>query len=100
MQSITIIGGALFLFALWMWDVDPRWLGAFTAAWVAYAFNSMVHLLGAIVTDHGGFASHAAIVARECGFPAVVGSVDATERLHTGQRVVVDGDLGEVRIVR
>ena len=44
MQSITIIGGALFLFALWMWGVDGRWLGAFTAAWVAYAFNSMVHL--------------------------------------------------------
>ncbi len=44
MHSLTIIGGAFFIFALWMWDVDWRWLSAFSAAWVAYAFNTMVHL--------------------------------------------------------
>ena len=63
------------------------------------AFNSMIHLLGAIVTDHGSFVSHAAIVARECGIPAVVGCTNATERLANGQRVRVDGSTGEVRIL-
>ena len=38
------------------------------------AFNSMLHLVSAIVTDHGSFASHAAIVSREMGIPAVVGT--------------------------
>ncbi|MEM7286543.1 MAG: PEP-utilizing enzyme [Actinomycetota bacterium] len=60
------------------------------------AFNSMIHLIGAIVTDHGSFISHAAIVARECGFPGVVGCIDATERLCTGDQVRVDGAAGEV----
>lgn len=63
------------------------------------AFNSMIHLVGAIVTDHGSYASHAAIVAREGGFPAVVGCVDATSRLVQGQRVRVDGDAGEVHVL-
>ena len=63
------------------------------------AFNSMLHLVAAIVTDHGGFASHAGIVAREMGFPAVVGTVNATSRINTGDRLRVDGDSGEVTIV-
>ena len=63
------------------------------------AFNSMIHLLGAIVTDHGSYVSHAAIVARECGIPAVVGCTNATQRLANGQRVSVDGGTGEVRIL-
>ena len=45
------------------------------------AFNSMLHLVSAIVTDHGSFASHAAIVSREMGIPAVVGTSDGTSRL-------------------
>lgn len=63
------------------------------------AFNSMIHLVGAIVTDHGSYASHAGIVARECGIPAVVGSVNATQRLSHGQIVRVDGTKGEVTIL-
>ena len=63
------------------------------------AFNAMIHLVGAIVTDHGSYASHAAIVARESGFPAVVGCVDATERLSQGQQVRVDGTAGEIHIL-
>ena len=61
------------------------------------AFNSMIYLLGAIVTDHGSYVSHAAIVARECGIPAVVGCTNATTRLAHGQRVSVNGTTGEVR---
>ena len=53
----------------------------------------------AIVTDHGGRTSHAAIVSRELGLPAVVGSGDATAVLQEGQAVTVscaEGDAGFV----
>ncbi|MGJ8623084.1 MAG: phosphoenolpyruvate synthase [Yoonia sp.] len=53
----------------------------------------------AIVTDHGGRTSHAAIVSRELGLPAVVGCGDATHILHDGQDVTVScagGEEGEV----
>jgi pyruvate,water dikinase len=53
----------------------------------------------AIVTDVGAPLSHAAIVARELGIPAVVGCGSATMRLHTGDRVVVDGGRGVVQIL-
>lgn len=50
-----------------------------------------------IVTDAGGMTSHAAIVSRELGIPSVVGTRDATVRLHDGDVVTVDGTAGEVR---
>ncbi|MGF1646864.1 MAG: phosphoenolpyruvate synthase [Kineosporiaceae bacterium] len=53
----------------------------------------------AIVTDHGGRTSHAAIVSRELGVPAVVGTGDATRRLRDGDEVTVscaEGDEGHV----
>jgi len=55
--------------------------------------------LAAVVTDVGAPLSHAAIVARELGIPAVVGCRDATARLKTGDRVRVDGGTGTVEIV-
>jgi len=54
---------------------------------------------GAVVTDVGAPLSHAAIVARELGVPAVVGCVEATTRLRTGDRVRVDGGQGVVKIL-
>jgi pyruvate, water dikinase len=53
----------------------------------------------AAVSDIGGTMSHAAIVAREYGLPAVVGVGQATKRIRTGQRVRVDGDRGVVTIL-
>jgi len=53
----------------------------------------------AVVTDVGAPLSHAAIVARELGIPAVVGCVNATQRLRTGDRVRVDGGQGTVEIL-
>ena len=53
----------------------------------------------AVVTDVGAPLSHAAIVARELNIPAVVGCVDATTRLRTGDRVRVDGGRGVVEIL-
>ena len=63
------------------------------------AFNILLPLLGAIVTDSGGLLSHSAIVAREYGIPGVVGTREATERIADGTRVRVDGDAGEVTVV-
>jgi pyruvate,water dikinase len=54
----------------------------------------------AVVTDVGAPLSHAAIVARELGIPAVVGCGDATARLMTGDRVRVDGGAGTVTVMR
>ena len=51
---------------------------------------------GAIVTDEGGMTSHAAIVSRELGVPAIVGTGEATTQLEDGQEVTVDGDKGKV----
>ena len=53
----------------------------------------------AAVSDIGGTMSHAAIVAREYGMPAVVGTGHATKRIRTGQTVRVDGDRGIVTIL-
>lgn len=55
--------------------------------------------LAAIVTDIGAPLSHAAIVARELGIPAVVGCGNATMLLKTGDRVRVDGARGTVEVI-
>ncbi|KAK4642993.1 hypothetical protein QC761_0063220 [Podospora bellae-mahoneyi] len=65
---------------------DPDWV-------------SIMKRAAAIITDHGGRTSHAAIVSRELGVPAVVGTGDATYVLHTDQEVTVscaEGDVGFV----
>jgi len=62
------------------------------------AFNILLPLLGAIVTDSGGLLSHSAIVAREYGIPGVVGTREATERIPDGTLVRVDGNIGEVTV--
>jgi pyruvate,water dikinase len=53
----------------------------------------------AIVTDAGGILSHCAVVAREYGIPAVVGTRQATVTIQDGQMIEVNGDNGEVRIL-
>jgi phosphohistidine swiveling domain-containing protein len=63
------------------------------------AFNILLPLLSAIVTDSGGALSHAAIVSREYGIPGVVGTRDATERIADGTLVRVDGDAGTVTVL-
>ena len=50
------------------------------------------------MTDIGGTLSHCAVVAREYGVPAVVGTRTATARIHDGALVTVDGTNGIVRI--
>ena len=53
----------------------------------------------ATVTDIGGIMSHAAIVCREYGLPAVTGTASGTRRIRTGQRIRVDGNTGAVTIL-
>jgi len=62
---------------------DPAWTRHFSHA-------------GALVMEHGGLLCHGAILARECGIPAVVGLRDATLRIAEGATVRVDGDAGRV----
>lgn len=64
------------------------------------AFNIVLPLVSAIVTDNGGMLCHGAIVSREYGIPGVVGCNDATIRIPDGARVRVDGGKGEVTILR
>ncbi|MEQ9691783.1 MAG: PEP-utilizing enzyme [Bauldia litoralis] len=54
----------------------------------------------AAVSDVGGMMAHTAIICREYGMPAVVGTGFATARINTGDTIEVDGNLGLVRIVK
>jgi phosphohistidine swiveling domain-containing protein len=65
---------------------SPAWVVLFTK-------------ISGLVTDAGGMASHPAVVSREFGIPAVVGTSDATRRIATGDRVRVNGALGRVDIL-
>lgn len=63
------------------------------------SFNYVLPRVGAIVTDRGGLMSHAAIVAREYGLPAVVGCQVATRNIPNGAMVRVDAEKGEVVVL-
>jgi len=65
----------------------------------APSYNALLPLLSGIVTDRGGTLSHAAVVAREYGIPAVVGTGNATELIRDGVRVRVDGARGTVEVL-
>ena len=65
---------------------DPSWAAIMLTA-------------GGLVIDVGGPISHGAIVARELGIPCVINTRTGTRQLETGDRVRVDGNLGEVTIL-
>ena len=60
------------------------------------AWTPLFARAAAIVTDVGGPLSHGSIVAREYGIPAVLGTGEATKRIHSGQIITVDGSTGTV----
>lgn len=64
---------------------NPGWVPLFSIA-------------GGFVTDTGGVLAHAAVVAREFGLAAVVGTGDATTRIADGQMIEIDGTTGLVRL--
>lgn len=65
---------------------NPSWVPVFTIA-------------GGLVTNTGGVLSHAAVVAREFGLPAVVGVTGAMDRILDGRIVEIDGTAGTVRLL-
>jgi phosphoenolpyruvate synthase/pyruvate phosphate dikinase len=65
---------------------NPAWVVVFTK-------------IGGLVTDAGGALSHPAVVSREFGIPAVVGTGIATQKISTGQRIRVNGAAGIVEIL-
>jgi phosphohistidine swiveling domain-containing protein len=65
---------------------SPSWVVLFTK-------------IGGLVTDSGGALSHPAVVSREFGIPAVVGTRVATQKIKTGQRVRVNGAAGTVEVL-
>jgi pyruvate,water dikinase len=65
---------------------NPAWVVLFTK-------------IAGLVTDAGGVAAHPAVVSREFGIPAVVGTSSATQRIGTGDRVRVNGSTGVVEIL-
>ncbi|CAM06482.1 pyruvate,water dikinase [Saccharopolyspora erythraea NRRL 2338] len=81
---------------------DPSEFGSLAAGDVLVcpytnpAWTPLFQRAAAVVADSGGPASHAAIVAREYGIPAVMGTAVATSVLTDGTRVSVDGDVGRV----
>jgi len=66
---------------------NPAWVVLFTK-------------IAGLVTDTGGTTSHPAVLAREFGIPAVIGTSVATQRIATGDRVRIDGTAGQVEILR
>jgi len=62
-------------------------------------WEPVMKLAAAVVTDKGGRTSHAAIVAREFGIPAIVGTGEATKKVKTGQVVTVDCSSGDEGVV-
>lgn len=65
---------------------NPAWVMAFTK-------------IAGLVTDAGGALSHPAVVSREFGIPAVVGTGKATQEIRTGQTIRLDGSAGLVEIL-
>jgi pyruvate,water dikinase len=65
---------------------DPGWTPLFINA-------------AGLVLEVGGLMTHGSVVAREYGIPAVVGVLEATRKIHTGQRIRVHGDQGYVELL-
>jgi pyruvate,water dikinase len=83
-QNLTgIIPGRILI----VQSITPSWLPLLKQA-------------AAVVTEQGGMTSHAAIIARELGIPAVVGAIGVTQLFETGESLLVDGDQGEIHRVK
>ena len=65
---------------------DPSWTPLFLSA-------------AGLVMETGGMMTHGAVVAREYGIPAIVGVDRATQRLHTGDLICLDGSTGLIQLV-
>ena len=64
------------------------------------AWTPLFSLASGVVTDTGSIMAHASLIAREYGIPAVVGTGNATKRIQTGNYVSVNGNTGEIIILK
>lgn len=62
------------------------------------SWTPIIYAASAVVTEVGGSLSHAAIVSREYGKPAVVGIKEAIKKIKDGQKITVDGTKGIISI--
>jgi len=69
------------------------------APYTAPTYNAVLSLAGAVITEQGGLLSHAAVLARELGIPAVIGAKDAMSAIPDGATVEVDPSVGAVRVL-
>lgn len=77
-------------------DMEPG--DVLVVACTTPAFNMVLSMAGAVITAEGGALSHAAVLARELGIPAVVGVPDALHAITNGALVHVDPIAGAVRL--
>ena len=69
------------------------------ATYTSPAWTPLFSLVVGILLEDGGMLSHGAVVARECGIPAVTQIQDATVAIKTGDIIRVDGEAGTVTIL-
>ena len=69
------------------------------APWTAPTYNAVLAIAGGIVVQEGGLLSHAAVMARELGIPAVIGCRRAMELIGDGDLIEIDAAAGEVSVV-
>jgi pyruvate,water dikinase len=67
-------------------STDPAWLALLPAA-------------AGLIVETGGLLSHGSVIAREYGLPAVANIPQATDRFHTGDKVLVDGSTGVIQVL-
>ena len=68
-------------------EITPHWL-------------PLLQEIAGIVTEEGGLTCHAAILSRELGIPAIVGVKNATSIVKNGEKLLIDGDRGEIHRLR
>ena len=62
-------------------------------------WTALIALSKGLIIEHGGVLSHASIVARELGIPAVIGVRGATDLYKDGQKVEIDGSTGKIKVI-
>jgi len=91
-------GSARVVYTSEQWDeIQPGEI--LVAPMTAATWTPLYGIVKAVVTDSGGLLAHAAIVAREYGIPCVVGTMDATQKIKTGDKIKVDGNTLRVYIL-
>ena len=63
------------------------------------SYNTIFPAVAAVAVQHGGLMSHAAVLARELGLPALIGVPDLMDRVHDGDQVEVDPVAGTITVV-